>query len=389
MSSPWVKRLLPVGIITIAVLIGFLLKSMQTHPQKTARIQPRPAVEVTAIRRAPLHLMVSSQGTVTSKHSIEWSSEVAGRVIWVAPELVEGGDVTAATTLLKLDPTDYRVAVANAEAGLADAKLSLAEERNELRRAKNYRAGNTGNTVSGLRQPKLAQVEARVKAAEAALLQARQDLAACDIKAPFSSIIDGKQVDLGQYVSTGTTLFNLLSTDIVEVRLPVTAADIGFIDSRIGQQVTGDKVTGRVELIAALGGVEQRWQGRLVRIERRVDADTRTFFVVAEVEQPYNQSLHGAALTVGMFVDAVIEGLTIDEGVRIPGTALHANRFVYLVENNRLRQQPVKVLRRERNQVVISDGLDSGDQLVLTRLDLMADGMPVSAVPVDNNKDDI
>ncbi len=377
MSQVWLKRLLPVAIIVVAVLIAQAMIALQTAPAKKPNVQPSPNVEVRTIKNEPLTLSVRSQGTVGARRTIEWASEVAGRVIWVSPDFVEGAHVEAGTLLMKLDPTDYQVALAEAEANVADANLSLTEERNEFRRGTTYRANNNQSAAASLRQPKLALVEARYKAAEEKLKQAKADLVATEIRAPFDAVVDNKQVDLGQYVSSNAVLFTLYSTNTAEVRLPVTAAEIYFIEAIPAE---GAELP-RVELSASFGVNRQQWQGRLVRIERRVDANTRTFFVVADVDQPYNTEKYPIPLSVGIFVDAVIDGITVDKGVRIPRSALHGDRFVYVVDNGTLVSRAVTVARRERDAIVISDGLEDGDQVVMTKLDLMVEGMQITVIP--------
>ncbi|WP_101757658.1 efflux RND transporter periplasmic adaptor subunit [Oceanicoccus sp. KOV_DT_Chl] len=371
------KRFLPVLIIIAAILIGRGMVLMQSAPAKKVRVEPRPHVEVLTIQRSPIQLTVNSQGTVQAKRSIEWASKVAGRVTWVAPEFVEGAAVAAGQLLLKLDPIDYQVAVAQAQSSLADANLTLTEERSELRRGNAYRSSNQQADNNSLRQPKLEQVEALVKAAQEKLRQAQADLKATEITAPFTSVIDKKQVDLGQYISAGATLFNLLGTDIVEVRLPITATDIGFIHL----PKAGDNDYAPVQLNASFGHVLQSWQGKIVRVERRVDSTTRTFFVVAEVDSPYDENLHAVPLSLGLFVDANIQAEKLASGVRVRRDAIHNNQYVYLVEDEKLKQRRVTVARREVDSVVITDGLYDGDQLVLTKLDLMVDGMPVMVMP--------
>ncbi|ARN74927.1 efflux RND transporter periplasmic adaptor subunit [Oceanicoccus sagamiensis] len=377
MSQVWLKRLLPVAIIIVAVLIAQAMIALQTAPAKKPNVQPSPNVEVSTIKNGPLTLSVRSQGTVGARRTIEWASEVAGRVIWVSPSFVEGAHIEAGTLLMKLDPTDYQVALAEAEASVADANLSLTEERNEFRRGTTYRSNNKQSATASLRQPKLALVEARYKAAEEKLKQAKADLAATEIRAPFDAVVDNKQVDLGQYVSSNAVLFTLYSTNTAEVRLPVTAAEIYFIEAIPAE---GGELP-KVELSANFGMTRQQWQGRLVRIERRVDANTRTFFVVADVDQPYNAEQYPIPLSVGLFVDAVIDGITIESGVRIPRSALHGDNFVYVVDNSTLVSRQVTVARRERDAIVISDGLKDGDQVVMTKLDLMVEGMQITVVP--------
>jgi RND family efflux transporter MFP subunit len=303
----------------------------------------------------------------------------------MSPDFVEGAHVPAGALLMKLDPIDYIVAVAEATANLADANLSLTEERNEFRRGTSYRANNKQEVASSLRQPKFALVEARYKAAEEKLKQAKADLAATEISAPFDAVVDNKQVDLGQYVASNAPLFSLFSTTTAEVRLPVTAAEIYFIDAI----PAAGGVMPKVQLSASFGITRQQWQGRLVRVERRVDANTRTFFVVADVDKPYDTERYTIPLSVGLFVDAVIDGITIEQGVRVPRSSLHDDNYVYVVNDGTLTSRAVTVARRAKDSIVISDGLNNGDQLVMTKLDLMVEGMRVTAMSENRNETEL
>ena len=152
MSKSWVKVLLPVAIIVAAILVARGLSLFKSHPPHHPQVPSSPTVEVRLIQPAPMQLYVQSQGTVTAKRQIEWASEVAGRVNWVSSSFVEGGLVAAEELLLKLDPTDYKVAEAEALASLAEANLALTEERNEYRRGTNYRANTQQDINTGLRQ---------------------------------------------------------------------------------------------------------------------------------------------------------------------------------------------------------------------------------------------
>lgn len=379
----WFKRLLPVFVIAVAVGIAWLMMSQPPHPPRQAKIHPSPNVDVVAAAFKPLQLYVKSQGTVAPRQQIEWASEVAGRVVWVSPAFLDGNRVAAGTVLLRLDDTEYRAAVADAESVLADARLALAEEQEETRRGAAYRVQQPDTASSSLRQPKLQQVEARVSAAEEQLQKARQDLARTEIAAPFNGVIDAKAVDLGQFVAGGTVLFNLLGTDVAEIRLPVTAGDIGFIDHAAMQSDTPPKVL----LKAVLGSEDQQWQATLVRTEQRVDPELRTFYVVAEVPDPYNldqPALHKTPLVLGMFVNARIEGRLVQEAMRLPRNAVHDDQFVYLVENGHLKRQDITIYRHEHDSVIVTRGFAAGDKIAITRLDLMVEGMDVTPV-VDGN----
>ena len=307
-------------------------------------------------RPGPVAVAVRSRGTVTPRRDIELVSEVSGRVIEVAPEFVEGGQVRAGATLLRIDPIDYEVALSDAQAALASARLSLAEVQVVLMKAA------------------IEEAEARVQAAKDRVRQARADLANTRITAPFDAIVDGKRADIGQYVQTGTAVMRLMGTALVEVRLPVLAADVPFL--RYGRQPDGSWPA--VQLTANFGDVEHRWPARLMRVEQRVDEQTRVFYLVAEVDSPYDPQRYAMPLTVGLFVQADIPGREIPAATRLPRSALHAGHYVYLVEQGVLVKREVQPLRHEGGAVIVGEGLGEGDRVVLSQLDLMVEGMAVT-----------
>ena len=260
--------------------------------------------------------------------------------------------------LLRIDPIDYEVALSDAQAALASAEFSLAEVKVVVKKAA------------------IAEAEARVEAAKDRMRQARTDLANTEIRAPFDAVVDIKRVDLGQYVQTGTAVMKLLSTGVAEVRLPLLASDVPFVSYGQGEKGVWREVT----LTATFGNVQHSWQARLARLERRVDEQTRVFFLVAQVDKPYDTSLHSHILAVGLFVEASFQGAPIADAVRLPRSALHNSEYVYLVRDNRIYRQAVKLIRREQDSVIVN-GLGSGDRVLLSRLALMLDGMPVAVEP--------
>jgi RND family efflux transporter MFP subunit len=359
MQNTWLRRLLPLLVLTACVAIAYLMVASRSELPTRESVIDIPLVDVLNVEPEAVPVMVYSRGNVRAKHDIELVSEVAGRVISVSPEFVEGGVVSQGMTLLNIDPIDYEVALSAAQAAVASAELSLAEVQVVVKRAA------------------IDEAEAQVKASKDRLRQAQADLNNTIIVAPFNAIVDSKRVDLGQYVQAGSQLVRLLSTDSVEVRLPLLASDVPFI--RYGQDADGSWP--KAKLTARFGDIKKSWQARLIRLEQRVDEETRVFYLVAEVDSPYDTGIHVTPLSVGLFVEAEIEGVPIPNATLIPQSALYSDNFVYVVEQGRLRKRPVAVLRRDNDSVIVGEGLAAGDQVVLSRLDIMVDGMPVAVAP--------
>ncbi len=356
MQNKWIRRLLPLLVLATAVAIALLMIRSRPELPRRERTVTVPVVNTMEARPGPVAVTVYSRGTVAAKTNIELVTEVSGRIVWVAPEFVAGGAIKQGATLLRIDPIDYEVALSGAHAAVASAKLSLAEVQVVVKRAA------------------IEEAEAQVLASRDRLRQAEMDLANTAIVVPFDAIIDSKQADLGQYVEAGSALMRLLGTASVELRLPLLASDVPFI--RYGQSADGSWP--QAKLTARFGDIERSWQARLIRLEQRVDEQTRVFYLVAEVEAPYDETRHPWPLSVGLFVEAEIPGVAIPLATRIPRSALHGGDSVYIAERDSVRKRPVTVLRREQDSVIVGEGLSTGDQVILSRLDIMAEGMPVA-----------
>ena len=348
---------IPMLVLAGAAAIAYaMISSRPQLPQRESKVV-MPAVEVLTVQPGPVPVTIESRGIVTPRRNIELVTEVSGRVIWADPGFLQGEEVTEGQLLLRIDPLDYEVALSAAKASLASAELSLAEVQVVVKKAA------------------IAEAEAGVVAAKDRLRQAKTDLANTEIKAPFNAVVDIKRVDLGQYVQAGSALMKLLSTGIAEVRLPLLASDIPFVN--YGQDTQGNWQ--QLTLTASFGTVNHSWEARLARLERRVDEQTRVFFLVAQVDKPYDKSLHTHILAMGLFVEASFAGAPIPDAVRLPRSALHQQDYVYLVNDGKLHRQEVALLRREGDSVIVGEGLSPGDRVVISRLDLMVDGMAVQA----------
>jgi len=345
-------------ILLVAVAIAAVLIRSRTPMEPRSSVIPLPRVEVQTVRKATLPTTLVAHGTVTAWRELDLIAEVSGRVLWQSPAFRPGMVVAGGEPLLRIDPTDYVLGLAEAGQALATAKLALADAQS-LRQAARIEEG-----------------KAAVAAAEARKVRAERDLRNAEIVAPYPVVIDQQRVVLGQFVSLGTVLGRILGAEKAEVRLPVLPQDILFLDRTLGAPVTLSASGG------AGGTAPAQWQGRLARVEARVDAETRVIPVVVEVTAPLDPEAHAQPLPFGLFVRVMLPGRPLAEAVSLPQTAIHGDDEVFLVEDGRLSLRQVEVVRHQDGQALVTGGLDDGDQVVLTRLDLMLTGMPVA---VDND----
>ena len=350
MLKKMMKLIVPVGIIGVAIVLAMVMVDSREELKPTAAEQLLPHVQAMEVSLSDVPISIVAHGNVTSRYELDLASEVTGRIVWVAPAFQPGEIVAAGTDLLRIDPVNYQLAVAQAKAALATANMALADAR------------------ALKRQAAIGEGELNIEAARQRIVKAEQDLAYTRIKAPFAAVIDKQLVEFGQFISTGQPVARLLSSDTAEVTLPVTAAEAGFLESSIGAPVM---------LSAQIGERQEQWQARLARIEARVDQASRVTPVVVEVESPYDTSVHSHRLPLGLFVAAELPGQPVSSAVRLPSSVLHADDTVFVLAGGALHRKQVKVVHRSGGSVVINGGLEAGDLVVTTRLDLMFEGMKV------------
>lgn len=367
--------LLPLAVIGIAVVIASAMVARKPPVQTVHETRPAPAVQFQLAQPQHATLAVESQGTVTPVQQVALTSEVAGRVVWVAPTFRLGERVRKDELLLKIDTATFELSVANATAALRDAELALAQEQARSAQAsEDWQSVESGEAPAlSQRLPQLNAARARVDAASAQLKKAQQDLTRCEIRAPFEAIVDSKAVELGQFITSNTQVAQLLGVARAEVRLPV-AFERSLLLAPPGKEA-------RVELRDE-ARPDVIWPAVLTRIDQQIDADTRVVYATAIIDQPYAQH---PPLRLGQFVRATLPGKTLPDAVRLPRQAVfrdhgtHAHVFT-VTDNNTLQRAGVEILATEPGSTVVG-GLAAGIRVVVTRLDVMADGMQVTPSP--------
>lgn len=370
--------MLPVIIVAGAVAVSVILVMAKPEPEKKAVAEIARHIRVTTAYEGRVSLSVQTQGTVEAKQAIDLVPQVSGQVIYVSEKFVAGGIFKKGELILRLDPRDYQYAVTSTRARVTESQQVLVRERAEaaLARAEWAELGQGDASDLTLRKPQLADAEAKLAAAEANLRVARLSLERTEIRAPFNGLLTSKNVDYGQFISTGTNVGKLYSIDVLEVRLPMSSRDLAQFD------IAGLQ-SGRVQLDVTLTGrfadQESQWQGTIVRTEGLVTTKTRIMYVVAQLRGEQLLSLDGKLpLSIGQFVAAEVEGHVYETVFQLPRAVLRQGNQVLVVDkDNKLVTRKIKLVDSNRDYVVISEGLKDGDIVVKSQLGVNVDGLLV------------
>lgn len=263
------------------------------------------AIPVTAapVRRDTFVLWVEAQGRAAALRTAPLHAEVAGPV--VAAPLREGQAVAAGDLLVRIDPVPYRLAVRRAEAErdralAAFEELTLFDEEMEEEEARAERE-------------RRARVRSGLPAAEAALEEARHELAKTEVRAPFAGLVGNLAVAEGSRLRAGDSVAVVVDLSRVDVDAEVLYTEVAHLE--VGREA-------RVDFPALRGGA---FSGRVVSINPLVGRESRTARVTVRLENPRARILPG-----------------------MPGTVRIAGRLL----EDRLFVPPEAIVERDRRPVV-------------------------------------
>lgn len=377
------RTLVPVAVLAAGAAVALWL--METGPQAKPRPQARNAtlVAVSTVDYGPQQTVVSGMGTVAAARNVELKPRVNGEIIELNRNLVPGGHFRKGETMLKIDPTDYRLAVRQLATDVAKAESDLQlEQGNQLVAQKEYKL--LGETVSNeekalmLRRPQLENLRATLEAARAKLEQARIDLARTEIKAPFNAVVQSRAVNIGTRADESSVLATLVGTDAYWVEVSVPVSQLRWI--RIPQTDGDQGSLVRVFDSAAWGDGVFR-QGRVIRLEAGLEEQGRMARLLVRVEDPLGLKPGSAGqprMLIGSYVRVEIEGQAVASAAAIKREFIRNGNSVWVMNSKGgLDIRPVKIAFRGTDRLLITGGIDPGERLVTTDLASPVAGMPL------------
>jgi len=384
------RRIIHVGSMVILLglgVAGFLaLTASKPQLKRTKPPTPIPMVRVSLIKTGPQAVTVRGEGTVRPLREIELVPQVNGKVVFVSPVLVNGGEFKKGDTLLRIDRLDYQLAVTLARARVKDSesRLKVAEEEAAAAREE-WRLLYQDQGVESeeppalvAKEPQLEAARAKLAADRADLQKARLNLERTELKAPFNGRVSEESVDIGQYVSSAKPLATLFSTEAAEIVVPFDDESLYWF--QVPGFTPGNGAGSPVKVLARIAGRELTWSGEVVRAEGKLDGRTRMVQVVVRVQKPYARK---PPLAAGLFVTVEIQGRTLENASVIPRAALRNNHTVWVVDPaGQLVFRRVDVARLGTNQAILRSGLKDGERVVTSGLKVVTDGMKVRVMPL-------
>lgn len=359
------------------------------------RGMPKIKTRVSGLEKQDFTVNIHSQGEIRAHHTTSLTPQVGGRVMKISPEFEDGAFFRKGDVLLELEVSDYLTEIESAKAQLARAEAAYAQEQARAKQALlNWKDAGFDEEPSDLvlRKPQLREAEANVISARSGLERAERNLARTKVKAPYNGRVRSRDVGLGQQVGPGTALGEIFTTDVAEVRLPLTPRDLEFYrpPNRAGQRSSSAPETIiTLTSIVTTDSDDSPWQATVTRTEGELDADSRQIFVIARITDPFGLESDHAPLYLGQPVRATIPAQVLKDVYVIPRKALSDLNEIIVIREGKIAHLKIKPVWSTSDEIIIRNGILPGDRLAVTRMPFAPEGAPVEIItdePDDNGK---
>ena len=358
------------SILGATFIFVFLLNVFKPEAQKRPVPETVVRVDVIEAGRADYPIVVTANGTIEAETRGNLVAQIRGEIVSMADNFKTGGSFKEGDTLIQIDQRDYQAELSRAAATLSQADAGFRQEKANAKQAEEdwKRLGNTTPAPDlVLRKPQLAAAKAQLDSARAAHDTAKLNLSRTEIKAPYSGRIIRRDAVLGQYVGVGTPIAEVFATDGVEVRLPISQDE--FVQLGLDQfNPESDSNNFDVVLSSRIGGQDYTWEAVITRTDSTFDLNTRQIDVIAKVTDPFGKQNDQPPLKIGQFINARIQGRTIEDVFVIPNKSIREGTYTYTVRDERLAKQDVDILWQDDQNTLVRSGLNEGELVVTTSL---------------------
>jgi len=375
------KSLLPVLLVCVFAVSSYYILTNTPQVTRSPLTYTKPSVEVIDNEASEFEVFIKANGLIKPvQHHITLVPQVSGMITATHPNFIPGGHIPKGEVIIQIDPTDYLLKIEDAKAQLQSAMASFQLEEGEQRYAKSKfdsydkkQLMDENGQALALRKPQLEKAKSELVLAQNHLTKTQLDLTRTKLVFPFDVLIMSTEATVGEVISTGGSVSELVRFDGHWVELKVLTKFL----SRI--QVKTDSQAGAMVSFTANG---HTYQGEVISILPNLVSSTRMAGVIAKVEaQPLELA---PALLIETHVTATIDAGTILKAIQVPSEVMIDESHIYVVDQNSLLQiRTVETKWHQEDMSLVKANLLSGDQIAISKIFGITPNSEVMAIHIE------
>lgn len=347
------------GIISllIAGVVGIVAIHLDASPEPKPTVDSVVPVVVATAKRGDVPILLEGLGTVQAYNSVTVRTQVDGQLVKIA--FREGQEVHKGDVLAQIDPRTYQAQLEQAVAKKQQDEANLSNARADLARYTGLaRIDASSKQQADTQRALVAQLEAQVKADQAAIDSAQIYLSYTTVTSPIDGRTGIRQVDVGNIIHTSDANGIVLVAQLhpISVVFTLPQQDLPIVAAAVAR--------GPVDVVAL--GSDNKTEcdaGTLEVIDNQVDQTTGTIRLKAAFPNSNNRLWPGGFINVRVHVD------TKRDAVVIPTAAVQrgpngAYAFVVAAENT-AEMRPIAISHMTEATTIVDQGLAPGDIVVI------------------------
>ena len=361
----------------LAVVLAASLTACDQSASQTPPQMPPPEVNAIAVQPRDIPITLQYVGRTEGVREVEVRPRVGG--ILVAWNYTEGSTVKAGQSLFTVDPVPYQTVVARGEADLASSKARHVQAQRDIERLKPLL--DQGMVSRKAWDDAIASEEvgaAQVRAAEAALTEAKLNLGYTRVEAPITGVSSRAQKSEGSLVEAQNTLLMTISQiDPIRVIFSMSEGErLRFNEEASAGRLRLPRDNRFVVTLELPDGSRSERPGVVDFSDIRVDSATGTSEFRAVMPN------RDQRIRPGQFVRVTLQGAQYSKALAVPQRAVlegPQGKIVFTVDDKNLAQpRPVQVGQWAGEDWVITSGLNAGDRVILDGVMKIRSGGPVT-----------
>ena len=404
------------AILMLAILYGSFIAAKRMIDDKPDSRKRRAfktvyTVDTILAEKKDYSPQFTSYGQTIAARTVELRALVSGEIIKISPNLRAGASVKEGDELLQIDGFKFKGALSEAKANLAEAearifeneaqvkleqsRLGAAQEQlkfaeDDLKRieklikrrtatqqqldsrkllvSQRKQAVDLAQDMIKVQQARLGQLKASIDRLQWRVNEAQRNLESTVLKAPFTGVVRSSSAEIGRAITANDVVVSLYEADSLEVRFTLTDAQYGRLQTAEG------RLLGReIKVIWTVGGKNWEYSAIIERLGAEITSNRGGVEVYATVSKADN----AVAIRPGAFVEVRVPDRQFKDVVTIPDTALYNNDTMYVAVNGKLEERKVEIAAFEGETALVTSGLNTGDQVLTTRITEVSAGLNV------------